>query len=139
SGVLFLGLLAHIVPDPEATEDARQRISADRGYKLLYFILAAVLVVAVLISFPTIQVLKAMGITDIKEVLDRFVTGLLLIGGAERLSTFLQPAGGGKKPEGALEQAPPPPLRVEGTLILVPPLEDAAKIRITRDVSLPTV
>jgi len=137
SGVLFLGLIAHIVPDPESTDDAKQRISADRGYKLVYFILAAVLVVVVLISFPEIQVLKAMGMTGMTEALDRFVTGLLLIGGAERLSQFLQPAGGGKKSEMAPEQAPPPPLKVEGTLFLVP--EETARMRTTRDIGVPTV
>jgi len=137
SGVLFLGLLAHIVPDPEATDDARQRVRADRRYKLVYFILATALVVAVLISFPEIQVLRAMGLTGMTEPLDRFVTGLLLIGGAERLSQFLQPAGGGKKPEVAPEQPAPPPLKVEGTLILVSPPEETARIRSARDFGVP--
>jgi hypothetical protein len=138
SGVLFLGLLAHIVPDPEATDDASQRIRADRLYKLVYFILAAALVVAVLIFFPSIQVLKAMGITEIAEQLDRFVTGLLLIGGAERLSQFLQPASGGKKSELSPEQLAPPPLKVEGTLILVSTPEETARIRSTRDFGIPS-
>jgi len=137
SGVLFLGLLAHIVPDPEAADDARQRLRADRRYKLVYFILAAALVVAVLVSFPDIQVLKAMGMTEVLVPLDRFVTGLLLIGGAERLSQFLQPAGGGKKPEVSPEQPASPPLKVEGSLILVSPPEETPRIRSTRDFGVP--
>jgi len=137
SGALFLCLLAHIVPDPETADDPRQRTRADRVYKLVYFILAGALVVAVLYSFPDIQILKAMGMTGITAPLDRFVTGLLLIGGAERLSQFLQPSGGAQKPESTPEQPSTPPLKVEGTLVLVSPPDDAAKIRSTRDFGVP--
>jgi hypothetical protein len=138
SGVLFVALLAHIAPDPEMADGPKQRVTSERIYKLVYFVLAAALVVAVLVSFPKILILTSMGMQGVTDALDRFVTGLLLIGGAERLSQFLQtPGGGGQKSEPKTEP-PPPPVRIEGTLMLIRSPEQTRQMRITRDQGFPS-
>ena len=138
SGVLFVALLAHIVPDPEMSDGGRQRVNAERIHKLVYFILAAALVVAVLLSFPKILILASMGMQGVTEVLDRFVTGLLLVGGAERLSQFLQTPGSGGQKSDPKPAPPPPPVRIEGTLMLIRSPEQPRQMKITRDQGIPT-
>jgi hypothetical protein len=141
SGVLFVALLAHMIPDSERADSAKDRVDAERIYKLVYFLLAAVLVIAVLFYFPKILILASMGMQGaqgVTEYLDRFVTGLLLVGGAERLSQFVQaPGSGGQKSE-AKPEPPPPPIRIEGTLMLIRSSEQTRQMRITRDQGIPS-
>ncbi|MEK6324251.1 MAG: hypothetical protein AABN33_21645 [Acidobacteriota bacterium] len=131
SGVLFVASLAHIVPDPERADSVTKRAGAEKMYKLVYFILAGLLVVAVLVYFPDVRILKAMGVQGITPILDKLVTGLLLVGGAERLSQFIQTPGSGQKSESKPEP-PLPPIRIEGTLMLIRSSEQTRQLRTTR-------
>jgi hypothetical protein len=135
SGVLFVASLANMAPDPEGANSAAARVHAEKIYKLVYFLLAGLLVVAVLVYFPDIRVLPSLGVQA--PILDKLVTGLLLVGGAERLSQFIQTPGGGQKSESKPEP-PPPPIRVEGTLTLIRSSEQTRQIRTTRDLSIPS-
>ena len=110
TGTLFIATFIGIVPDPELREAGPGRVRAEKTYKLIYFLLAGILGVGVLAYFGNVRILHAMGIQDVNPHVDLIITGLLLMGGAERLSQFMQaPAGGGEKPE-------PRPIEVVGTL-----------------------
>jgi hypothetical protein len=135
SAVLFFALLVHMIPDAESMEAGPKRLTAKRIYKLLYFLLAALLVIGVLYSFPSIRILKQMGVTELPTALDLLVTGLLFVGGAEKLSQFIQAPGGAD--EKAAPQPEPPPVRVEGSLTLLRPSEQTARTRTTRDFGVP--
>lgn len=134
SGVLFVALLAHLVPDAEMADGAKDRVKAERVYKLVYFVLAAALVVAVMLSFPGIRILASLGM-QVPIDLDRIVTGLLFLGGAERLSQFLQTSGSAGDTSEA-KSAPSPPIAIEGTLMLIGSPEQT-NLRITRDQGAP--
>lgn len=135
SGILFFAALVHIIPDPEMIEDGPRRVSAQKAYKVVYFVLAALLVIAALYAFPTIRILDEMGVQPAKPLLDLFVTGLLFLGGAERLSQFIRPPGGDKS--ASKLEPPPPPLKIEGQLLLLPS-EQVDKSGTSRDYRLPS-
>ena len=119
----------------EMVDTGKERIKAERIYKCVYFVLAASLVLAVMLSFPGIRILASLGV-QVPIDLDRIVTGLLFLGGAERLSQFLQQGSAGEKSEAT--SPPPPPIAIEGTLMLIGSPEQANQMRITRDQGLPS-
>jgi hypothetical protein len=135
SGILFFAAFVRIIRDPEMIEEGPRRVSALKAYKFVYFVLAALLVIAVLYAFPTIRILDEMGIQPANPMLDLLVTGLLFVGGAERLSQFIQPPGGDKS--AGKQEPPPPPLKIEGQLVLLPS-EQADKSGPPRDYRLPS-
>jgi len=107
TAVLFLASFAGVVPDPADNE------RANKVYKLVYFVLAGVLGVVVLAYFGNVRILQAIGLQNANPVVDTIVTGLLLMGGAERLSGFIQTPGGAgtEKPE-------PKPIQITGRLTI---------------------
>lgn len=107
TAVLLLASLTPILPDP-FPEDAR----AQKIHKVIYFVLAGILGIVVMAYFGNLRILNAMGLQGIHPAVDAFVTGLLLMGGAERLSGIVQP-----RPVENQEPTPVP-IVVTGTLTL---------------------
>ncbi|HSB10271.1 MAG TPA: hypothetical protein VLM38_12360 [Blastocatellia bacterium] len=66
----------------------REGARAERLRKLVYFVLAGILSVAVLV-LGNIRILRTMGVPDANPLLDALLTGLILMGGAEQLSGVL--------------------------------------------------
>lgn len=129
SGVLFLLTWTHIVTDPATAKDAGARFLAERWYKVWYYALAGVLAIVVMAYLGNVHLLRAMlpAVSDASNspflsVLDTLVTGLALMGGAERLSALLK----GAAPEKA--DAPVLPVEVRGKLTL----EDGGTTRVAK-------
>jgi hypothetical protein len=101
SAVMFLAVYAGIVQDPDQSEPRPEGAHPEKVYKLIYFVLAGILGVGVLAFFGNVRVLRALGLIDVNPIVDAIITGLLLMGGAERISGFVQPAGrsSAEKPE----------------------------------------
>jgi hypothetical protein len=107
TAVLFLATLTNILREPPPGDARAQQL-----HKLVYFVLAGILGVVVLAFFGNVRILQAMGLQNINPAVDAIVTGLLLMGGAERLSGLIQP-GAAEKPEPT-----PVPIVVTGTLTI---------------------
>ena len=116
TAALFLASFAGVVSDPASLEPGTANTRARNVYKLVYFVLAGILGVVVLAYFGNVRILRAIGLQDPNPVVDTIVTGLLLMGGAERLSGFMQTPGPGT------ENPEPKPIQITGKLII----EDAA-------------
>ncbi len=103
----------------------RLRRRAEKKHKLLYFFFAGILAILVLLAQGDLRILAALGVglgapTTAAlsflnaELLDTVVTGIALIGGAERIAeTSIQNMAG--KPE-EVEKEAPPPIEVTGRL-----------------------
>jgi len=98
-------------PDPTLLQDARARSEAERRRKLLYFVVAFVLGVALAV-FGGVRLLAAVGFQT-TVTLDVFVTGLILAGGSDRIAEILKAAG---LPSAVKE--PARPIEITGRLIL---------------------
>jgi hypothetical protein len=104
---------------PKSTPEENQKeldrkYNLETKYKLYYFILAAALAIIVLASWGKIRVLAGLGYPpDPNPFLDAILTGIVLVGGADRLAD-LKPAGAAPAPEP--EQKP---LQVTGQLYLI--------------------
>jgi hypothetical protein len=106
TAILFLLSFAGLAPDA-ATE---------KKYKLMYFVLAGGFGIGVLAIWGQIRVLKLLGLTA-DPWLDTFLTGIVLVGGADRIASLIKlPGGGDPKPA-------PQPIEITGKLVL----EDTAK------------
>jgi hypothetical protein len=104
--------------DPEASP--RQK----RFGRLAYFAVAAVLSTVILAGYGGVRIFSAMGFNGIDPLLDTLVTGLILVGGAERTEAILKSIGGGGAEAGAASSTP---LQISGTLILADRTQGAAK------------
>ena len=106
TGILFLLSFASVwnrrFPEPALIDDASSRFKAEKKRKLIYFVFAGILALA-LLSFPTnLRILKALGVQPTpppaeKESdplgfrsLDFLLTGLILLGGAEGIARLLR-------------------------------------------------
>jgi hypothetical protein len=101
-----------------ADADPALATAAARKRKLVYFLLAGALCAAVLIELPNFRVLNTLGFAA-NRTLDFFVTGLIVLGGSDRMADLL-----GKVPGAAAVEPPPPPpkpIEVSGRLILEEP------------------
>ncbi len=99
--------------------DAGAHLSAERWYKAWYYGLAGILATVVMSYMGGVQLLKALlppaeGVLNASffRFLDTVVTGLALMGGAERLSALAK----GVAPEKG--EAPAAPIQVTGKLTL---------------------
>lgn len=102
TSVLFVLTWLGWAPDPAVD---------DRKYKLVYFLLGGALGVFVLAYYGEVRLLAAMGIkTD--KFLDTGLTGIVLVGGADRIAGLLKAPG----PEPAKPK--PEPMVVTGKLVL---------------------
>lgn len=101
-------------PDPELN-DVAPSARAERNRKLIYFSLAALLAMVALGWFGRVRILAALGFTAVNPVLDIIVTGLILMGGADRAGQLLQSVGGpgaqGSKPQ-------PTPIEITGRVTI---------------------
>src|ERR1700746_732527 len=121
AGILFLLQLFHLIADPDLVEDAAQRAEVKRRYTLFHFVVSAVLVIFLLVYMGDFRFLDALGLgnrTDLSHVplfLDHFLLALVLVGGAEQMSSFLKMVGALR---GGGDAKAAQPIEVKGKLIL---------------------
>jgi hypothetical protein len=96
--------------DPASTHGGR------KNFRLAYFVLAGALGLVALGWYGGVRILSALGFQSVDPVLDTVVTGLLLVGGAERTGALLQGLGGGGL--AAASSTPSQPIEITGTLVL---------------------
>jgi len=104
TAIMFLLTFAGWAPDP---------VKEEQKYKLIYYLIGGALGIFVLGHFGQVRLLTAMGI-PIDRYLDTGLTGIVLVGGADRIAGLLKP---GSAPQ--VEQPPaPPPVVITGKLVL---------------------
>lgn len=114
----FFGSGTQAFSDGTFISDPALAAAAARKRKLWYFLLAGLLCAAVLIALPKFGVLAALGFAT-HRALDAFVTGLIVLGGSDRMADLL-----GKIPGVPTANVAPPaskPIEVTGKLILEEP------------------
>jgi hypothetical protein len=112
TAALFVFVYFGILSD-SASKKGEEQFATDRTYKIVYFIASLALVIVVLAIVPGIRILAAMGLRTDSPLLDELLTGIVLLGGTERLSEWM-------KTEGTTGEPTPaePPIRVTGSLTL---------------------
>jgi hypothetical protein len=122
-GLSYIPAWRNIVPDTTGAP-------ASKNERLAYMVMAGLLAVIVLGWFGKVRMLTALGFTQTHPMLDTLFTGLLLVGGADRVDGFLEKIGGGGA--GAATQAAKP-VEITGRLVL----EDAQRSQSSSISSLP--
>lgn len=112
SALLFFLIYVRVLSDPQRGK-GEARIAAEKTYKLVYFVVALILVFVVLKMYTSIRILAAMGSTTEAPLLDEFLTGVVLLGGSDRLGEWLS-----REAPAIAEEESPPPVKVTGTLTL---------------------
>jgi hypothetical protein len=79
-------------PDP-ATLQPDARLAAERMLKLAYFGLSGFLGIALLSGYGKLRIFSVSGFPDVPVWLDTVVTGLVLVGGADRMAALLNAGG----------------------------------------------
>ncbi len=117
----FIPRWSRAFPEPSSFADPEARAGAERKRKLIYFVFAGVLAGLFLAGYGQDRILKAAGFS-INPILDTILTGLILMGGADRMTEFLKMIGvqNAEKPE-----APPHPIEITGRVILEEPADKA--------------
>jgi len=112
TAILFL--LSFVSPslDPAGIENAGARAWAEKRYKLLYVVLAGVFAIGVLAYYGGVRILSALGIST-DPLLDTILTGIVLVGGSDRIAALLKLPGAG-----GLEPPAPPPIQITGRVTL---------------------
>jgi TctA family transporter len=108
TALLFLLSFVRLAPEAAVHE---------RRYKLIYYCLAGVLGIVVLGYYGQVRVLTALGIR-IEPLIDTLLTGIVLVGGADRIAELLKAPGAEPRKE------EPQPIEITGKLVLE---ESAAK------------
>jgi hypothetical protein len=103
----FLPVWSKRFPDPD-TRAGEDRRNAERRQKLTYFCFSALLAI-LLCFYGNLRIFRASGVQDMPGWLDALVTGLVLIGGADRVAGFLNVGGGEHKPA-------PQPIQITGKI-----------------------
>lgn len=98
------------IPD----EESAARPQLKKRSRLAYLLIAGLLSTVVIAGYGKIRLFASMGFPGINPLLDALLTGLVLVGGADRTEGILKGLGGG---EGAPRA--PAPLQITGTLTLV--------------------
>jgi hypothetical protein len=119
SGILFLlrliPALNRFSPDPAAEAEGPDRLRADRRHKLLYYSIAGLLGLIVVAWYGNVQILKAIGFTEVPPTLDLIFTGLLLTAGSDRVAALIKmPEALGAKKQAEQQQ----PVQISGKLVL---------------------
>lgn len=116
TGILFLLSFskwwAARFPDPDLAESAEARASATNRKRLVYFCLAGALAIPLLAGYGQVRILAALGFPT-NYLFDTFVTGLILMGGSDRLSEVLKMQSGGGE-----QKSEPRPITINGKLVL---------------------
>lgn len=113
TAVLFLLSFIPGFPDPNAALGQEQLAYSQKLYKLCYFSLAGVLGVLAMAAWAQIRILSALGVPA-GEMTDILITGIVLMGGADRIASVLKTPGA----SGVEKKAEAEPVRVTGTLIV---------------------
>ena len=115
AGILFVfswsSQWRHLCPDPAEVVDPQEKAAAVRAQKTAYFIIAGLFSVVVL-KLVDGSVFTQMGLKP--GPMDLFLSALVLMGGAERVSAFSS----AMHPAGPTAVASEPPLKITGTLTL---------------------
>jgi hypothetical protein len=105
---------ASAFPDPEL-DDVPRSARVERNRTLVYFLLAGTLGTIALGWFGNVRLLAALGFTAVNPVLDIIVTGVILMGGAERTEQVLKSMGASGSHASAPQSTP---LEIRGRLII---------------------
>jgi hypothetical protein len=115
TAILFLlaynGRWKRRFPEPDLQPEGAARGSAARNLKLAYFCIGAILAIPLIAGFGKIRIRAALGFPT-NRFLDIVVTGLVLIGGSDRVAELLKLGGSG---EGKSEAKP---ITITGKLVL---------------------
>lgn len=103
----------------EKEETPAQKERREWNRKIVYFGVASVIAFVIMIASDKIRLLEAMGmlkeqVTGLDQWVDRALTFLVLVGGAERISNLLG------SPISASSREEQAPLQLEGTLVVDP-------------------
>ncbi len=112
----FVPAVSGRLPDPALLEGPA-RVLAERNQKLAYFLLAGLLGVVVMCGYGRLRIFSAAGFTQIPVWLDTLATGLVLVGGADRVAALLGASG----PLGGAGRSDPQPLQISGKITLEEP------------------
>jgi len=116
TAAMFLLSMVGLASEPGT---APAQTLADRRSRLLYYLLSSALVGLFLRSYPEVGILSTLGLVPTSGMqlglVDRFLTFIVLVGGADRISAFMKPG------KDAPDEARPRPLEVTGRLILEEP------------------
>jgi hypothetical protein len=102
--------------DPSSM-DGPIRAQAEKSYKLIYFVMACILGLAVYV-YGNLSIFSALGFPP-HRLADAFLTTLVLVAGSDRVAALLKvPDAGGGAPKTADD-----PIQISGTVTLVSPAE----------------
>jgi hypothetical protein len=117
TGLLFLLSLnkrwSQRYPDPALTADPALRATQQNRLKVWYFTFAAILAIPVWAGIGQVRLLESLGFPT-NRLFDVIVTGLILVGGSDRVAEVLKPAGA----RGAGAKAEPAPITIQGSLVI---------------------
>lgn len=120
----------HRFPEPASVKGSAAQMAAEKKHKAAYFGLAAPIGIILLSYFGQVRVLNSLGVPA-APILDIFVTGLVLMGGADRIADIMKMAGvGGGTGSGEKTQSPHP-IEIKGTLTLPQP-DGSARLEATK-------
>jgi hypothetical protein len=120
TATMFVLSFAFPALDPGSIEGPGARASAEKLYKLVYVTIAGVLALVVVAHYGGVRILSALGMAS-DPMLDTILTGIVLVGGSDRIAGLLKLPGA---PDA--ERAAPPPIQITGRLTL----EDGAAAKI---------
>jgi hypothetical protein len=106
------------ITDPDEPDASA---AAKRGYRLAYLALSALLSTVVLAWYGGVRIFSALGFVGINPLLDALVTGLIVVGGAERTESILKGVGGGGG-----ESSSTAPVHVTGTVVMTDRKQETA-------------
>jgi hypothetical protein len=114
----FFGFWRRLVaPAP----DEAANVAVSRKQQLAYTLMAGLLAIVVLGWFGKVRMLAALGFVQVNPVIDTLFTGLLLVGGAERIDPLMRKLGASTGDEA--ERMSSTPVEITGRVIL----EDSQK------------
>ncbi len=126
TALMFLLSFVRLAPVPELAGDEALRVKSLRRHKLMYYVLAAIFAIGILLAFHNIRLLASLGISGQvpgESGLDPLLAFIVLVGGADGFSGLFTSSKGGA------ESAPQPaPLIVHGTLTLETPAQTAKQV-----------
>jgi|SRR5215469_6092456 len=132
------------LPDPNSVSEAKERAAATRKSKLVYSAFVGVLGTAVIAWYLNIRLLTLTNLLtkdpdnaffQPHALLDIFLTGLILVGGADRIAEALKLLGGPSTSSPLTEKSASQPIEITGKLILEREKEAEVKIAKTASAS----
>lgn len=118
TATLFVLSMLHVVGGDDAA-GAKKKVDAENRKKFIYYLLSSAMVIAFLVAFPEVGIFSILGLaaqTPASGVLDKVLTFIVLVGGADRISELIKPS-----EKDSQETTRPRPLEVTGRLILDEP------------------